>query len=58
MNTFVDEILNQISYEKRSIGDIIDDRSMNRIPLHAYAVEYAKWDAVEKMIRTTFELTK
>lgn len=54
MNTFVDDILSQISYQKRSIGDIIDDRSLNRIPLYAYTVEYAKWDAVEKMIKATF----
>ena len=51
---FVDDILNQISYEKRSMGYIIDDRSMNHIPFLPYVAEYAKWDAVEKMIRKTF----
>ncbi|MEG1725967.1 MAG: hypothetical protein RR313_11285 [Anaerovoracaceae bacterium] len=54
MDTFINTILEQIHYEKKSIGDIIDDRSYNRIPFNAYVIEYAKLDAIEEMIKTAF----
>lgn len=54
MESFVDTILNRIAREKDSIGCIIDDRSLNRIPFHTYVVEYDKWTTVQNFIKTIF----
>lgn len=37
-----DNIVDTIKQERKSIGDIIDDRSLNCIPFYSYTKEYEK----------------
>lgn len=46
----VDNYLKQIAMEKRNIGEIIDDRSLNNIPLSEYTKQYQELEAIETML--------
>lgn len=54
MQTFYKILVSDIKAEKRLIGDIIDDRSMNHIPFMPYVGEYKKLDVVQKYIEESY----
>jgi hypothetical protein len=42
----IDEIIEKLKYERRANGEIIDDRSMNKIPFSTYTKEYKELDRI------------
>lgn len=51
----IDKLIEQLKYKRRATGDIIDDRSLNRIPLTAYAEEYKEIDRILKILEAERE---
>jgi hypothetical protein len=51
----IERYLKEIASEKKMIGEIIDDRSMNSIPLGAYAQEYKQLERIEQVLKAEQE---
>lgn len=47
----IDELISEFEYELKSIGNIIDDRSMNSIPFNAYINEYNEGEKTLDMLK-------
>lgn len=54
MKTFYKNLVHEIEMEKRLIGDIIDDRSMNHIPFMPYVGEYKKLNQLQEYITNNY----
>lgn len=54
----IEEQILDLEYEMRSIGNIIDDRSMNNIPLWAYAKRYKELEVIIESLRIELEEKK
>jgi hypothetical protein len=48
----IDEIIENLKYERRTNGEIIDDRSMNRIPFQPYVKQYEELDRIIEILES------
>jgi hypothetical protein len=46
----VDDLISYIHQEKKEIGDIIEDRSLNGIPFGPYLDDYNEYSDIEKVL--------